>query len=152
MKGCFKKGWVLIGLAGALLSCGPRSGIPDSLTHSAKCDVKSSIAEDTTVRHISTPEQEHGKSVFMKHCSQCHAPIENSVCSNGLTGIFDRIPKGDWFKSFILNSDSLKNEKDPYALNIEDSFNADYEHLFKKELTSKDIMAIADYLKCHTEQ
>ena len=63
-----------------------------------------------------------------------------------MRGVCDRIPKGDWFKRFVLNSDGLKKSDDPYSLKIDHDFQSDYEHNFKK-LSDKDIEDIYNYLR-----
>jgi len=63
-----------------------------------------------------------------------------------MEGVFDRLPPGDFFKRFLLNSDSLKKSGDPYSNKIDHDYNSDYEHAFKI-LTSKDFSDMTEYLK-----
>ena len=63
-----------------------------------------------------------------------------------MRGVCDRIPKGDWFKQFVLNSDSLKKNGDGYANKINEEWQYDFEHNFKK-LSNKDIEDIYNYLR-----
>jgi cytochrome c2 len=139
--------YIIISLALIVASCGPRSGVSNDTNDPAVCDVKNPSASDSNKILIRTIEQQNGKKLFMSNCRQCHAPVENHICGEGLRGVLDRIPQGKWFNSFVLNSDSLKKENDPYALKIDHDFNQDYEHQFKTVLNSKDIIDIIEYLK-----
>lgn len=63
-----------------------------------------------------------------------------------MEGVCYRIPKGNWFKLFILNSDSLKKSNDPYSRKIDYEYPSDFEHNFKS-LTDQDIDDIYNYLE-----
>ncbi len=127
-----------------MTSCGPRSGV--SNRNEARKDY---ALVDSSKIILQSEAQLSGKILFMQHCRQCHVPISNNIHDgNSLQGLFDRIPKTeDYFRNFILNSDSVKKSGDPYANKIDQGNNVDYEHRFQSVLSTKDIQDIAEYIK-----
>jgi hypothetical protein len=70
-----------------------------------------------------------------------------SLVGRSLKGVTDRLPDiGNYFKTYIQHSDSLKRNGDPYANKLESENKADYEHNFKF-LTDKQIQDIINYTK-----
>ncbi len=132
-----------------ITSCGPRSGIGDNQKEDGVCGVKDPTLADTNNIVPQNESQLNGKNLFMVHCRQCHAPMDIQPCmGKSLKGSLDRLPKtGDYFKTFVQNSDSVKKSGDPYANKIDAENKVDYEHNFKTILTEKEIKDIEEYVK-----
>ena len=124
-------------------SCEPRSGISQE-NDNPVCGVTDQSREPII---IETESQMAGQKLFKAYCAKCHEPI-NSPTKDGfrMEGVCDRIPNEDWFKRFVLNSDSLKKAGDPYSLKLDHDWKYDYEHSFKT-LSDKDIEDIHNYLR-----
>ena len=63
------------------------------------------------------------------------------------SGIFDRAPKGDWLKRWILNNEKLIKSGDAYANKIYNENGKAAMTVFEGQLTDKDVDAILDYIK-----
>ena len=133
---------ILITFILTISSCGPRSGV----SHENDNPVCGVTDKDYKPSSPTTDSQIRGQELFTKLCSECHRLNKDQKDGNEMRGVCDRIPKDDWFKRFVLNSDSLKKSDDPYSLKIDRDFQSDYEHNFKK-LSDKDIEDIYNYLR-----
>ena len=92
----------------------------------------------------------NGVNLFKLHCRQCHAPPDiypDHNVAHALRGLFDRLPKGEYFTVFLQDSYSLKKSGDAYANKLDAEINSDYEHKFKAVLSDKEISDIAEYIK-----
>lgn len=140
-----KKQFITVTLfALVIFSCGPRSGVSnDNENQSPGCGV---TEEDYKPDSPTTTSQIDGQKLFSKFCIECHRLDKDLNGGNELKGVCDRIPKGDWFKRFVLNSDSLKMTGDAYTLKIDNENNSEYEHNFKT-LSDQDLANIYNYLK-----
>ena len=57
-----------------------------------------------------------GAKLYKQNCAVCHAShTDQKLTGPGLKGIFDRAPKGDWLKNWILNNEKLIKSDDAYA-------------------------------------
>lgn len=131
-----------------LTSCGPGSGISENNEDPNVCSFKDATLADTSKNVPRTESEINGQILFKDHCKQCHAPMDIKPCiGRSLRGVTDRLPSiGNYFKTYIQNSDSLKRNGDPYANKLESENKADYEHNFKF-LTDKQVQDILNYTK-----
>ena len=61
--------------------------------------------------------------IFKQNCAVCHTLTDQILTGPGLAGVFDRAPKGDWLKNWILNSDKVTKSGDAYAKKLKADFN-----------------------------
>lgn len=125
-----------------MISCGPHSGVSHE-NDEPVCGVTDNAYKPSSP---TTDSQISGQKLFTDLCDKCHSLNSDQKCGNEMRGVCDRIPKGAWFKRFVLNSDSLKKSDDPYSLKIDHDTQSDYEHNFKN-LSDKDIDDIYNYLR-----
>lgn len=92
-----------------------------------------------------TEFQLNGQKLFATWCDKCHESNTNLSTVPEIRGMNARIPAGSWFKHFITNSDSFKENGDLYARAMERHYQSQYEHNFKN-LSDKDIEDIYNYL------
>lgn len=89
-----------------------------------------------------------GAKIFKQNCAVCHNSHTDVMSTGpGLAGVFDRAPKGDWLKSWILNSDKLVKEGDAYAKSLKSKYNNASMTVFEGQLTEKDVEAVLAFLK-----
>lgn len=89
-----------------------------------------------------------GEKLFKQNCAVCHAShTDQKLTGPGLAGIFDRAPKGDWLKRWILNNQKLIKAGDPYAVKIYNDFGKATMNVFEGQLTDADVDAIIGFLK-----
>ncbi|MCC6369755.1 MAG: c-type cytochrome [Bacteroidia bacterium] len=78
----------------------------------------------------------------------CHYSHEDKMLTGpGLKGIFDRAPKGDWLKNWILNNEKMIKAGDPYANKIYAQYGKAAMTVFEGQLTDKDVDAVLAFLK-----
>lgn len=89
-----------------------------------------------------------GEKLFKQNCAVCHAShTDQKLTGPGLSGIFDRAPKGDWLKRWILNNQKLIKAGDPYAVKIYNDYGKATMNVFEGQLTEQDVDAILAFLK-----
>ncbi|MBK9285895.1 MAG: c-type cytochrome [Sphingobacteriaceae bacterium] len=89
-----------------------------------------------------------GAKLFKQNCASCHAShTDQKLTGPGLKGVFDRAPKGDWLKNWILNNEKLIKSGDAYANKIYGDFGKAAMTVFEGQLTSEDVDAIIGFLK-----
>jgi len=88
-----------------------------------------------------------GAKLFKQNCAVCHALTDQKLTGPGLAGIFDRAPKGDWLKNWILNNEKLIKSGDAYANKIYNDNGKAAMTVFEGQLTDKDVDAILAYIK-----
>ena len=89
-----------------------------------------------------------GAKIFKQNCAVCHNSHTDGMSTGpGLAGVFDRAPKGDWLKKWILNSDKLVKEGDAYAKSLKSKYNNTAMTVFEGQLTDKDVDAVLAFLK-----
>lgn len=89
-----------------------------------------------------------GANLFKKNCANCHSShSEQKITGPGLKGVFDRAPKGDWMKRWILNNEKVIKSGDAYANKIFMENNKQSMNVFEGQLNDKDVDAIIAYLK-----
>lgn len=88
-----------------------------------------------------------GAKLFKQNCAVCHTVTDVKITGPGLAGVFDRAPKGDWLKNWILNSDKITKSGDAYAKKLKSDFNNTAMTVFEGQLTDKDVEAILAYVK-----
>jgi cytochrome c553 len=88
-----------------------------------------------------------GAKLFKQNCAVCHALTDQKLTGPGLAGIFDRAPKGDWLKNWILNNEKLIKAGDAYANKIYNDNGKAAMTVFEGQLTDKDVDAILEYVK-----
>ncbi len=89
-----------------------------------------------------------GAKLFKQNCAVCHAShTDQKLTGPGLAGIFDRAPKGDWLKNWILNNEKLIKSGDAYASKIYNDNGKAAMTVFEGQLNDKDVEAILAYIK-----
>ncbi len=89
-----------------------------------------------------------GAKLFKQNCAVCHAShTDQKLTGPGLKGIFDRAPKGDWLKNWILNNEKLIKSGDAYANKIYNENGKAAMTVFEGQLTDKDVDAILGFIK-----
>ncbi|MGE0568487.1 MAG: c-type cytochrome [Bacteroidia bacterium] len=89
-----------------------------------------------------------GEKLFKQNCAVCHAAHSDQMLTGpGLKGIFDRAPKGDWLKNWILNNEKLIKSGDAYANQIYTKYGKAAMTVFEGQLSEADVAAILDYVK-----
>lgn len=90
----------------------------------------------------------NGGAIFKKKCAVCHDSHGDKVLTGpGLGGVFERAPKGDWLKKWILNNEKMIKAGDPYATKIYAQYNKATMTVFEGDLTDKDVDDILAFLK-----
>ena len=88
-------------------------------------------------------QAQDGEKLFKQNCAVCHAShTDTKVNGPGLKGIFDRAPKGDWLKKWILNSEKLIKSGDAYANKIYNENNKATMSVFEGQLSDQEVDAI----------
>lgn len=89
----------------------------------------------------------NGEKLFKQNCAMCHdAFTDRQLTGPGLKGIFNRAPKGDWLKRYILNNEKLIHSGDPYANMIYNKYGKSQMTVFEGTLRDADLDAILEYL------
>lgn len=88
-----------------------------------------------------------GAKIFKQNCAVCHALTDQKLTGPGLAGVFDRAPKGDWLKNWILNNEKLIKSGDAYANKIYNENGKAAMTVFEGQLTDKDVDALLAYIK-----
>lgn len=89
-----------------------------------------------------------GAKLFKQNCAVCHAShTDQKLTGPGLKGIFDRAPKGDWLKNWILNNEKLIKSGDAYANKIFNDNGKAAMTVFEGQLSDKDVDAIIAFLQ-----
>jgi len=102
------------------------------------------VANIDTLKSISKPD---GEKLFRQNCSQCHTAHDHKKLTGpGLKGIFDRAPKGDWLRGYILNNEKLIKAGDPYANKIFEEYNHAAMTVFEGALSENEVDAILEYV------
>jgi mono/diheme cytochrome c family protein len=92
-------------------------------------------------------QAQDGEKLFKQNCAVCHsAHTDQKLAGPGLKGVFDRAPKGDWLKKWILNNQKLIKAGDPYAVKIFNEYGKAGMNVFEGQLTEQDVDAILKYL------
>lgn len=90
----------------------------------------------------------NGEKLFKQNCAVCHdAFTDRMLTGPGLKGVFDRVPKGDWLKRYILNNEKLIKSGDPYANKLYKQYGNAQMTVFEGTISDKDVDAILEYLK-----
>lgn len=89
-----------------------------------------------------------GAKLFKQNCAVCHAShTDQKLTGPGLKGIFDRAPKGDWLKNWILNNEKMIKAGDAYGNKIYNENGKAAMTVFEGQLSDKDVDAILGFLK-----
>lgn len=89
-----------------------------------------------------------GAKLFKQNCAVCHAShTDQKLTGPGLKGIFDRAPKGDWLKNWILNNEKLIKSGDAYANKVYNDYGKAAMTVFEGQLSDKDVDAIIAFLQ-----
>lgn len=89
-----------------------------------------------------------GAKLFKQNCAVCHAShTDQKLTGPGLKGIFDRAPKGDWLKNWIINNEKLIKSGDAYANKIFNDNGKAAMTVFEGQLNDKDVDAILAFLQ-----
>lgn len=89
-----------------------------------------------------------GAKLFKQNCAVCHAShTDQRLTGPGLAGVFDRAPKGDWLKNWIINNQKLIKAGDAYANKIYNDYGKAQMTVFEGQLTDADVDAILAFLK-----
>jgi len=117
--------------------------------HISRTTVKALITAIFTVFAFTSPIlAQDGAKLFKQNCATCHAShTDQKLTGPGLKGIFDRAPKGDWLKRWILNNEKLIKSGDAYANKIFLDNNKAGMSVFEGQLSDKDVDAIIAFLQ-----
>lgn len=89
-----------------------------------------------------------GAKIFKQNCAVCHAShTDQKLTGPGLLGIFDRAPKGDWLRNWILNNEKLIKSGDAYANKIYAANGKAAMTVFEGQLSEADVDAILAFLQ-----
>ncbi len=88
-----------------------------------------------------------GAKIFKQNCAVCHSLTDQKLTGPGLAGVFDRAPKGDWLKNWILNNEKLIKGGDAYANKIYNENGKAAMTVFEGQLNDKDVEALLAYIK-----
>lgn len=100
------------------------------------------------VLFTSNMSAQDGAKLFKQNCAVCHAShTDQKLTGPGLKGIFDRAPKGDWLKNWILNNEKLIKGGDAYANKIFNDNGKAAMTVFEGQLNDKDVDAIIAFLQ-----
>ncbi len=89
-----------------------------------------------------------GAKLFKQNCATCHSShTDTKGTGPGLKGIFDRAPKGDWLKNWIINNEKVIKSGDAYANKIFNENGKAAMTVFEGQLTDKDVDAILGFIK-----
>ena len=88
-----------------------------------------------------------GAKIFKQNCAVCHTLTDQKLTGPGLAGVFDRAPKGDWLKNWILNNEKLIKSGDAYANKIYAANGKAAMTVFEGQLNDKDVEALLAYVK-----
>jgi mono/diheme cytochrome c family protein len=117
--------------------------------HNSRMPLRALIAAVFTVFFFTTNLQaQDGAKLFKQNCAVCHAShTDQRLTGPGLAGIFDRAPKGDWLKNWIINNQKLIKAGDAYANKIYNDYGKAQMTVFEGQLTDKDVDAILAFLQ-----
>lgn len=117
--------------------------------HISRTSVKALIATIFTVFAFTTQiKAQDGAKLFKQNCATCHkSHTDQKLTGPGLKGVFDRAPKGDWLKNWILNNEKLIKGGDAYAKKIFAENGNQAMTVFEGQLNDKDVDAILAFLK-----
>ncbi len=115
----------------------------------SRISLKALIAIVFTVFTLSSNlKAQDGAKLFKQNCAVCHAShTDQKLTGPGLKGIFDRAPKGDWLKNWILNNEKMIKAGDPYGNKIYNENGKAAMTVFEGQLSDKDVDAIIAFIK-----
>lgn len=110
--------------------------------------LKALIAAVFTVFIFSSDlKAQDGEKLFKQNCAVCHTShTDQKLTGPGLAGVFDRAPKGDWLKKWILNNQKLIKSGDAYANKIYNDFGKAQMNVFEGQLSEQDVDAILAFI------
>jgi cytochrome c2 len=100
----------------------------------------------TSPRKIATAYKPDGEKLFKQNCSVCHTMDSRKLTGPGLEGVADRVPKGNWLRNYILNSDKVTASGDAYARKIKAENGNAAMTVFEGSLNNTDISALMKYM------
>ena len=96
----------------------------------------------------STLKAQDGEKLFKQNCAVCHASHSDQMLTGpGLKGVFDRVPKGDWLTTWIINPEKMIKSGDAYANQIYAKYGKAAMTVFEGQLNEKDVDAILAFVK-----
>lgn len=102
----------------------------------------------TVFTYSSQVKAQDGAKLFKQNCAVCHAAhTDQKLTGPGLKGIFDRAPKGDWLKKWILNSEKMIKSGDAYANKIYNENGKAAMSVFEGQLNEKDVESIIAFIQ-----
>lgn len=88
-----------------------------------------------------------GQKLFKQNCAVCHSShTDQKLTGPGLKGVFDRAPKGDWLKRWILNNEKVIKSGDAYANKIYNENGKAAMTVFEGQLNEQDVDAILKFV------
>lgn len=117
--------------------------------HNSRIPLKALIAAVFTVFFLtSNLKAQDGAKLFKQNCAVCHySHTDQKLTGPGLAGLFDRVPKGDWLKNWIINNQKLIKSGDAYANKIYNDNGKAQMTVFEGQLNDKDVDAIIAFIK-----
>src|SRR5205085_324174 len=88
-----------------------------------------------------------GAKLFKQNCAVCHTShSDQKLTGPGLKGVFDRAPKGDWLKKWVMNNQKMIKSGDAYANKIYEQYGKAQMNVFEGQLSEGDIDAILKFV------
>jgi len=89
-------------------------------------------------------QAQDGENLFKTKCAACHKTSSKKLIGPGLANVHDKRSK-EWFKSFVVSSQSFINSGDTEAIKIFEEFNKVI--MPDQALSDADINALYEYIK-----
>lgn len=99
-----------------------------------------------TMGPADTLSQLSGEELFRRNCSSCHSMGSGVITGPGMAGVMERVPKGNWLKRYILNSEKMIKSGDAYANKIYREWGRQSMTVFEGTLSNAQVDAIIEYL------
>jgi mono/diheme cytochrome c family protein len=111
--------------------------------------IKSVLALIIAVSSLpATAQSPEGEKLFKQNCAVCHTShTDQKLTGPGLKGVFDRAPKGDWMKRWILDNQKVIKSGDAYANKIYEENGKAQMNVFAGQLDDKQVDDIIKFLK-----
>lgn len=94
---------------------------------------------------LTSNKDPQGTALFMANCASCHKLYKRAV-GPALSGLFnnDSYPSREYFYEHVRNEQKLLDEKDEYAMYINEMYISYFVHEF--ELTDEEMELLLDYI------
>lgn len=121
--------------------------LTDSIYYSYACGGYSSDTVSVQPAANTDSVRSDPEKLFKQNCSVCHTLTHQKLTAPGLAGVANRVPKGNWLKSWILNNERLIHSGDAYAKKIYQENGKAAMTVFEGQLSERDINSLVEFLK-----